>query len=197
MIEEYVNTGVVRFGYVSMAFLNQASTQSAIAAECAAEQDEAAFWEYHDKLFENLVSDSRLPINSGTLGQFALELGLDGEAFSQCLGSGRYTAQIQEMTRAAGSFGVESIPTFYINGQWISGAKPFEVFQEAIEAAAGILPAQPTQTSIQSPPSPSISPTSGRVTLNEDKMEAAIARVRHWRGDEAAPVIFIEFSNFL
>jgi len=44
-----VKTGIVRFGYMHMAFLGQESQWAAEASECAADQN--AFWPYHDKLF--------------------------------------------------------------------------------------------------------------------------------------------------
>jgi len=183
----------VRFGYVGMAFLNEASTLSAVASECAAEQGEAYFWSFHDRLFDNLTSASRQAVNNDTLGQFALELGMDGKDFSQCLGSGKYTTLVEQTTSAAGSLGVSSTPTFLINGQKITGAKSFEVFKAAIEIAAGIItPAATTQTAVK--PFSTLAPPSTPVA---DKMAAAIAAARHWRGDEKAPVTFIEFSNFL
>lgn len=128
--EEYVETGVVRVGYYNLAFLSPESQFAAEASECAADQE--AFWEYHDLLFERLPGG--VSFSKDNLKQFAAELGLDTAAFNDCLDSGKYEATVRNQTAAAGSIGVQSTPTFLINGQPVVGAQPFEVFQQVIEA---------------------------------------------------------------
>ena len=55
--EQYVETGLVRFGYQHFAFLGPESQKAAEASECAAEQ--GAFWPYHDKLFGRMTGKTR------------------------------------------------------------------------------------------------------------------------------------------
>jgi predicted DsbA family dithiol-disulfide isomerase len=62
---------------------------------------------------------------------------LDTEAFDECLDSGKRTITVQSETNAARSLGVQSTPSFLINGRPVIGAQPFEVFQQYIEAAPG------------------------------------------------------------
>ena len=122
---------MVRIGYWHFAFLGQESQWSAEASECAAEQD--AFWEYHDYLFENLGRENRSEFNHENLKRFAGELGLDTEAFSECLDSGRHTQIVQQETAAGQQIGIRSTPSFLVNGQPVIGAQPFEVFEQVIE----------------------------------------------------------------
>jgi len=57
------------------------------------------------------------------------------DAFSQCLDSGKYTDIVQQEKQMAQKIGVQSTPTFVINGKPVIGAQPFENFQQVIEAA--------------------------------------------------------------
>lgn len=121
----------MRLGYVHFAFLGQESVWAGEASECAAEQD--AFWKYHDYLFDHQNGENRGAFNKDNLKQFAADLGLDTAAFNECLDSGRYTEVVRGETEAAQQIGVQSTPTFLINGQPVLGAQPFEYFQQIIE----------------------------------------------------------------
>jgi len=128
-----VQDGKVRLAYVHFAFLGPESQSAAEASECAAEQD--AFWEYHDFLYENQSGEIRGAFSQDNLKQFAGQLGLDVDAFSQCLDSGKYTEIVQKEKQMAQQLGVQSTPTFVINGRPIIGAQPFESFQQVIDSA--------------------------------------------------------------
>jgi len=134
--EEYIESGVVRFGYQSVAILSEESIHAAEAGECAADQE--AFWPYHDLLFAQLAQGNG-NFSRGNLKQFAAELDLDTATFNECLDSGKYTDLIRDQTMDARSIGIQSTPTFIINGRPFIGAQPFEAFQQVIEAerAAG------------------------------------------------------------
>jgi predicted DsbA family dithiol-disulfide isomerase len=67
------------------------------------------------------------------LKSFAVELGLDTTAFNACMDDGKYTEEIQQMSQVARQIGVQSTPSFAINGQALVGAQPFDVFQQVIE----------------------------------------------------------------
>jgi len=123
----------VRFGYWHFAFLGQESFDAAEASECAADQD--AFWEYHDLLFEQQSGENQGAYARENLKEFAADLGLDTQAFNECLDSGKYTQIVQEQTQTAQSIGVSSTPAFVINGRAVIGAQPYNVFEQTIEQA--------------------------------------------------------------
>ncbi len=133
--KQYIASGKVRFGYLHFAFLGQESLRAAEASECAADQD--AFWEYHDKLFNSQNGENRGAFNDKNLKQFAADLGLDTKTFSQCLDGGKYTQYVQSQVNIGRQIGVQSTPTFLVNGQAVIGAQPFDVFQQAIEKSLG------------------------------------------------------------
>ena len=128
--EQYVDTGKVQFVYKHFAILGPESIQAAEASECAAEQD--AFWDFHDLVFndQNTVHSS---LNQERLVELAGQIELDAEAFAECLSSGKYNQQINRESQVVQSLGVRGTPGFLVNGLFISGAQPFDVFEQVIE----------------------------------------------------------------
>lgn len=128
--EAYVDTDKVRFAYKHFAILGPESNRSAEASECAAEQDK--FWEYHDAVFTDQIT-ARSSLNAERLASIADDIGLDTEEFGECLSSGRHTSLVRQESLSIQSLGVRGTPAFLVNGVFISGAQPFEVFQQVIE----------------------------------------------------------------
>jgi protein-disulfide isomerase len=98
---------------------------AAQAAFCAGEQ--GAFWRYHDALF---TSDS---LSSDTFDNIASRLNLDVSKFKNCLTSGAAGAAVRSNMREATKSGINSTPTFIINGKLVRGAISFEEFKAIIE----------------------------------------------------------------
>jgi protein-disulfide isomerase len=91
--------------------------------------EQGKFWEYHDKLFANQQKMQR-PF----LLQSARELGLDMHRFETALDTPRHKATIDADVAEAKSLGVTGTPAFFVNGRFLSGAKPFEEFARVINA---------------------------------------------------------------
>jgi protein-disulfide isomerase len=126
--EQYIKTGKVKLVYRDYPLGNHPNAPKAgEAAECAGEQGK--YFEMHDKLFDNGVSGG-----VASYKQFAGEIGLDQAAFDTCLDSGAQAAEVQKDFVDGTSYGVQGTPAFFVNGKLISGAQPFNVFQQAIEA---------------------------------------------------------------
>ncbi len=128
--EEYVETGKVKFVYKHFAILGPESNRGAEASECAAEQE--AFWPFHDLVFKDQV-ENYSTLDQETLVAFAEQLELDAEAFRECLASNRYSLQIQQESQTVSALGLRGTPGFLVNGMFINGAQPFEVFQQVID----------------------------------------------------------------
>jgi protein-disulfide isomerase len=99
------------------------------AAQCAFEQDK--FWEYHDTLFENQQEWSSVGVPK--FKEYAVDLELDTTAFDECLDTGKYAGEVEADLQAGIQVGVDSTPSFIINGQKISGAVPLDVLKEIID----------------------------------------------------------------
>jgi len=137
--------GKVRYVYRDFIIHGEPAMKISEAAECADDQEK--FWEYHDNLWEQydtLVAHYQTVSEQGetgmdalasTLKGYASDLGLDTATFDDCLDTGKHTAEVQKDSQDAGSYGVGGTPGFFINGQLVSGAQPFNIFQQVIDAA--------------------------------------------------------------
>ncbi len=126
LLEEYGDD--IRFVYRDFPVIQpQASPVIALAAECA--QDQGKFWEYHDLLFANTSSIS----STDVLFEFADELELDNEQFTNCFENGEHFEEIQEDEAYARELGLRGTPGFFINGRFVNGAVPIETFREVID----------------------------------------------------------------
>lgn len=114
--------------------LHANAAPAAEAANCAGDQGQ--YWEFHDKLF---TTDSTYSLK--LYGQFAEELKLNLDEFNNCLSTGKYADEVQADFDWATNLGVQSTPTFFMNGIPIVGAQSFETFKSLIDQElAGELP---------------------------------------------------------
>jgi len=87
---------------------------AAEAARCAKEQ--GAFWQYHEQLFAN-----QLALTDATYQRIAQELDLDIEQFTICRGEHRYRTDVLVNYELRETFGIESTPHLFINGDPYEG----------------------------------------------------------------------------
>ena len=97
------------------------------AAECAFKQGK--FWEYHDDLFSDMQGDRSEP----ALIARAEKLGLNKAAFQACLASPEAKAAVDKDLAAGVKAGVHGTPATFVNGILVSGAQPFEAFNQAVQ----------------------------------------------------------------
>jgi protein-disulfide isomerase len=117
---------------------------SALASMAAYEQGK--FWEYHDKLFANQQKLTR-----DDLLRYAKEVGLDLGRFEAALNSARGKPLIDADVAEAKSLGASGTPAFFVNGRFLSGARPFDDFAQLINAEL-------TRLKIPVPPPPPPAP---------------------------------------
>jgi protein-disulfide isomerase len=125
ILKKYPNDVKVVFKHFPLDF-HPYALKAAEAAECAA--DQGKFWEYHDALFAN---QNELEVN--TLKYYAKEIGLDEDEFNRCLDSGAMAGRVDADKKEGLAKNVRGTPAFFINGEFISGARPFTVFDDAIQ----------------------------------------------------------------
>jgi protein-disulfide isomerase len=126
--------GQIRFVYKDYPLPSHPNAfKAAEAGNCAHEQ--GRFWELHDTMF---ASQGELGVDA--LKGYAADLGLDPDAFNECLDSGRHAATVDRDMRIGMSHGVASTPTLFLNGRAVLGAAPYGTFVEIVReelAAAG------------------------------------------------------------
>lgn len=138
--KEYIDTGKVQFVYrdFPLSFHN-AAEDSAMAVACAEEQGKG--WAMHDKIFtvQANVSTSMVFYAKSDLKQWAGEIGLERQAFDECLDSGRYLQMVNQSGNDAVSSGFDGTPSFVIgmrnrtNYVTLQGALPYGTFRATIE----------------------------------------------------------------
>jgi protein-disulfide isomerase len=128
--------GKIRLVYRNLPLtqLHPQAMNAAEAAMCAGDQN--AYWQFHEKLFENSAA-----LNDDLYASLAADLGMDVTAFESCMTAHKYKAAIEEDMQFAIDLGVQSTPTFFINGLAVVGAQPLSVFQQVIDdELAGKIP---------------------------------------------------------
>ncbi|MGA2113014.1 MAG: DsbA family protein [Anaerolineales bacterium] len=135
VVDQFVDTGKVLFIFHNFPLpsLEPESGDAALAAMCAIDQNQ--FWRYHDMLYANQTGENVGDFTSSRLIAFAGALGMDKTSFSECLDSKKYQSQIDQDVALGNSLGVQSTPTFDINGKLVEGAEPIDVFAQAIDQA--------------------------------------------------------------
>lgn len=146
LIEQYVDTGKVRYVYREFPLTSHPEAQKASeAAVCAGQQDK--YWEMNEKLFSTTEEWGGQENPTSQFKSYAQELGLDTTAFSDCLDSDEAAAVVQADLMAGETFGVSATPYFFVNELPIRGGLPIEALGKVIDyAVAGgstleILPA--------------------------------------------------------
>lgn len=134
LVADYVNTGKVKILFKNFPIpeLHPQAFQASVAAECAA--DQGKFWAYHDVLFQRFGART-VDYTPVGLGGYAVGLQLDREKFDACLRDEKITARVNADRQEGNRLGVRGTPTFFINGQQLVGAQPYEAFKAVIDAA--------------------------------------------------------------
>lgn len=135
--ESYIKTGKAKMIFKDFTIIGPDSVIAAHAAHCADEQGK--FWEYHDTLYNNWNGENNGWASQENQIRFAQGLGLDMDAFSECMASEKYTQKIQSSTDDAQTLGLSGTPGFFIIGPnnnvvRIPGAQPFDVFVNVLES---------------------------------------------------------------
>ena len=132
----YIDTGQLRYAVRDYPLHFHAEAKNAaVAARCAAKQ--GRFWEMHEILINNTKQLGRALYSSQ-----AANLGMDTEQYNRCLSAPNMQEQVNQDMAYGDSLGVRGTPRFYlgkveddeiVNVVTISGARPFDYFDQAIQ----------------------------------------------------------------
>jgi len=143
ILRDYIETGKVQFTYRNFTVVGgggagSESFNAAKASVCAAEQ--GRFYEFHDMLFANQTGENIGDFTERRLYAMADLVGLEAEAFDRCFKSSAAADAVNGDKAAGMQAGVNSTPSFVINGTLFLGAQPYGEFQKAIDAALAAAP---------------------------------------------------------
>jgi protein-disulfide isomerase len=187
LMANYVETGQVLYVYRDFPLQTQPqSPLAAQAANCAGQVGGGdAFWEMHDRIFENQREWAGQGKAAAIFQRYAAGLGLDEAAFAGCLDSEATLASVEADTREGVSRGVRGTPTFFINGQPLVGAQPYAAFAAVLDAV--LAGEKPAIAEAAEPNAPAPPPTPASVLPADGVMIL---------GDADAPVTIVEFSDY-
>lgn len=131
--KNYIDTGHVKFIFREFP-LNDVDLAAVMLARCAPEDK---YFPLLDVYFEQ--QDTWTKGNPrDELFKIAQLAGFTRESFETCLKNEQVAKGLVEgRDRAEKEFGVDSTPTFFINGEKQLGARPLEEFRKLIDAALG------------------------------------------------------------
>jgi protein-disulfide isomerase len=98
---------------------------AAVAGRCVYKQNPAAFWDYHDWIYENQTYIGLDNLNA-KLQEFATEKNIDGMQLSRCIENKATDPEVKASMAIATSLALNSTPTIFVNGRRIDGAVPWE-----------------------------------------------------------------------
>jgi protein-disulfide isomerase len=152
-----------------------------LAAEAAlAAGAQGKFWEMHDLLFTNQKA-----LKMTDLISYAKTLGLDIKKFQKSLDSREFQKQVETDMAFGKMLRVTATPTFFVNGNKITGAKAYPEFKNMIET----LLAGKELPKVQEPNKET--PAALVTDLKPD-----LSGTLNAKGVETAPVTIVEYSDF-
>jgi protein-disulfide isomerase len=126
ILEKYPTQVRIVFRHLPLDTIHDRAKPAAVASHCAGNQDK--FWDYHDVLFDN-----NRALSDEDLERYAADMGLDMEAFKQCVSDPESHQIVDNDAVAAASLGLTGTPAFFVNGIPLTGAQPLEKFSAIID----------------------------------------------------------------
>ncbi len=130
--EEYIDTGKVRLVFRDFPF-GLLAKAAAMVSRCV---DKDSYYGFLTVLFRSQHQWSQSKEPAVELERMARFAGLSKSDFEACLNNQALIKGIEEnAAKAHEEHGIDSTPTFFINGKKISGAAPFDDFKTEIDEA--------------------------------------------------------------
>jgi protein-disulfide isomerase len=128
----------VRFVFKQMPLtqIHPFSEDAAVASMCALQQGNDQFWKLYNGLFakQGELTKENLPAK---VEEIATAAGLDVPKLKECLASRKSIDAVKADQQEAAAIGVNSTPTFFVNGRRVQGAQDANAFKQALDQALG------------------------------------------------------------
>ena len=105
---------------------------AAIAGRCVFQQSPAAFWQYHDWVYEQQPQITPENLN-GKVMAFAQGKEIDGLQLKRCMDTRATEAEVDKSVKEAQGLQVDSTPTLFINGRRIATNLPWPQLKAYID----------------------------------------------------------------
>ncbi|MFT5356663.1 MAG: protein-disulfide isomerase [Polyangiales bacterium] len=191
-------------------FHQNAGPAANLALEAFEQGGSEKFWEMHDILFSN-----QRALERADLERYATQVGLDMGQVRAALDNSEHSAKIEADQQLATSLGARGTPAFFINGEQLMGAQPYEKFKEVMDrqlaaaralVAAGTPQAQVyqamTRNGLTAPAAAPAAAAAAERPAQRQPDPAAVYKLElpsgpmPQRGPDNALVTIVEFSDF-
>ncbi len=142
--DNHVKNGEARYYWKNFALtrLHPWAESAGVAAECALNQDAAAFWTYKNGFFNNQdalknVYKSDQAKFDQSMKKWASQIGIDTKKFNQCYDNQEELDEVQEDQQQGSELGVSGTPTVFVNDRKLVGAQPYSKYKSAISSELG------------------------------------------------------------
>lgn len=130
IVKDYVNNGLVRIEWRDLPLFGDPSAAAALGGRAAAEQ--GMFWEYQEAFYAAQIP--RDHVNKAEVIKVAQSIGVpDMAKFEAGFTNEDHFNAINRDFQEAQQLGVQSTPTFLVNGEAIMGAESYESFKAIID----------------------------------------------------------------
>ncbi len=131
VVEEFYDDVYFVFRHFPLVNVHQFATMAASAAEAAGRQGK--FWEMHDLIMTNQQMWSRGMATSAFLA-YARELGLNDVQFQRDMRNPDILAKIERDFNSGLQLNLNSVPTFFFNGEFVNTPRTEEAFRALVMA---------------------------------------------------------------
>jgi Protein-disulfide isomerase len=115
---------------------------AAIAGRCVFKQKPAAFWDYHDYMFEHQTELKTDNLKSKVM-EFAATKGIEPIQLGACIDSRATEAEVNRSQAEGRSLQVDSTPTIFINGRKVPGNVAWGQLKQIIDFEIGYQASHP------------------------------------------------------
>jgi protein-disulfide isomerase len=132
--KEYGDKIKIVWRHLPLPFHKNAPQAAEAAQEAFAQKGSAAFWTFHDKVF-NAEGSDEARTDRANLEKIAQDMGLNMDQFKAAIDSNKHKAKIDGDAELGNKAGINGTPAFVINGYYLSGAQPEAAFKKLINRA--------------------------------------------------------------
>jgi protein-disulfide isomerase len=136
VLKEYGDRVRFVFKNYPLSSIHPWAEDAALASECAYQQGNDQFWTMYNGLFSK-QSDINKENFRDRVTAIAQEGGMDSTKLQQCLEARGAIDAVKADESEATALGVNSTPTFFVNGRRLSGAQTYESFKQLIDQELG------------------------------------------------------------
>jgi protein-disulfide isomerase len=132
-MKEYGGKVRVYFRDLPLEAIHPWARPAAIAGRCVYQQNESAFWKFHDWMFEQQSSISPENVKARVM-EWVAKNGLDPLRLGPCLESKEAAAEVDRSIEQGRALKVGSTPTMFVNGRRLAGNVEWPNLKAVIDA---------------------------------------------------------------